>query len=203
MRHERRATGRLQIHEVREEPARSGSADLVREREGRAVARGPSGRCANCRMRCNRKNHVVRAVRRVAPAASRAGARCRNRDWRRLRTRRCRETTCDGQSRHSHRGRCRTSWRVWCSPSSCIAPGRSGAASRITSNECSSAVRLGRIRWTVTARDGARVTDTIVVTESLGGSPLSRAGRAGELPQWFVPRPTTPAEWKRHARTRH
>ena len=48
-------------------------------------------------------------------------------------------------------------------------------------------------------RDGARVTETIVITESLGGSPLSRAGRAGELPQWFVPRPTTPAEWKRHA----
>src|SRR6059058_5455807 len=34
----------LQIHEVREEPARSGSADLVREREGeRILASVPSG----------------------------------------------------------------------------------------------------------------------------------------------------------------
>src|SRR3954471_22201243 len=49
------------------------------------------------------------------------------------------------------------------------------------------------------ARDGGSVAETIVVTESLGGSPLSRAGRAGELPQWFVPRPTTPADWQRHA----
>jgi bacillithiol biosynthesis cysteine-adding enzyme BshC len=44
------------------------------------------------------------------------------------------------------------------------------------------------------------VSETIVVTESLGGSPLSRAGRAGELPDWFVPRPGTPADWKAHAR---
>jgi len=43
------------------------------------------------------------------------------------------------------------------------------------------------------------VSETIVITESLGGSALSRAGRAGELPQWFVPRPATPAEWKQHA----
>ena len=34
----------LEIHEVREEPARSGSADLVREREGeRLLAALPSG----------------------------------------------------------------------------------------------------------------------------------------------------------------
>ena len=43
------------------------------------------------------------------------------------------------------------------------------------------------------------MSDTIVISESLGGSPLSRAGRAGELPQWFVPRPTTPTEWTQHA----
>lgn len=40
---------------------------------------------------------------------------------------------------------------------------------------------------------------TIVLTEPLGGSALSRAAGAGELPQWFVPRPTTPDAWKRHA----
>jgi bacillithiol biosynthesis cysteine-adding enzyme BshC len=43
------------------------------------------------------------------------------------------------------------------------------------------------------------VSDTIIVTESLGGSALSRAARAGELPQWFVPRPSTPDAWKRYA----
>ncbi|HEY4305926.1 MAG TPA: bacillithiol biosynthesis BshC [Gemmatimonadaceae bacterium] len=42
------------------------------------------------------------------------------------------------------------------------------------------------------------MSETIVITESLGGSPLSQAGRAGKLPQWFVPRPTTTAEWKEH-----
>lgn len=45
------------------------------------------------------------------------------------------------------------------------------------------------------------MTDTVVLTESLGGSPLSRAGRAGELPQWFVARPQTPDAWKTHARS--
>jgi bacillithiol biosynthesis cysteine-adding enzyme BshC len=43
------------------------------------------------------------------------------------------------------------------------------------------------------------VSETLVITESLGGSALSQAGRAGKLPQWFVPRPTTAVEWKRHA----
>lgn len=45
------------------------------------------------------------------------------------------------------------------------------------------------------------MSDTVVLTESLGGSPLSRAGRAGELPEWFVPRPQTPDAWKAHARS--
>src|SRR6478609_4626983 len=45
------------------------------------------------------------------------------------------------------------------------------------------------------------MSDTVVLTESLGGSRLSRAGRAGELPQWFVPRPQTPDAWKAHARS--
>jgi bacillithiol biosynthesis cysteine-adding enzyme BshC len=43
------------------------------------------------------------------------------------------------------------------------------------------------------------VSETIILTESLGGSALSRAGRAGELPQWFVPRPSTPDAWKSYA----
>lgn len=43
------------------------------------------------------------------------------------------------------------------------------------------------------------MSDTIVLTEPLGGSALSRAGRAGELPQWFVPRPANAAEWRAHA----
>lgn len=43
------------------------------------------------------------------------------------------------------------------------------------------------------------MSDTIVLTEPLGGSALSRAARAGELPEWFVPRPASAAEWTAHA----
>ena len=41
-------------------------------------------------------------------------------------------------------------------------------------------------------------TEPVVVTESLGGSALSVAARAGQLPQWF-PRPPRGAEWIDHA----
>jgi bacillithiol biosynthesis cysteine-adding enzyme BshC len=44
------------------------------------------------------------------------------------------------------------------------------------------------------------MTDARIVTESLGGSPLSRRGRAGELPQWFVTPPSTAAGWQSYAR---
>ena len=44
------------------------------------------------------------------------------------------------------------------------------------------------------------MTEPIVVTESLGGSKLSKAARAGELPQWFVPVPATRDGWQSHAR---
>src|SRR5580765_313940 len=40
-------------------------------------------------------------------------------------------------------------------------------------------------------------TDPIVVTESLGGSPLSRAARAGQLGQWY-PRAPRGAEWSEY-----
>src|SRR5687767_12871111 len=40
------------------------------------------------------------------------------------------------------------------------------------------------------------MTDLIVRTESLGGSPLARAAIAGSLPQWYERRPPTPAAWK-------
>ncbi|HXD49366.1 MAG TPA: bacillithiol biosynthesis BshC [Gemmatimonadaceae bacterium] len=39
-----------------------------------------------------------------------------------------------------------------------------------------------------------------VVTQPLGGSPLSRAARAGQLPEWYRPAPRTPAEWTAYAR---
>jgi bacillithiol biosynthesis cysteine-adding enzyme BshC len=41
--------------------------------------------------------------------------------------------------------------------------------------------------------------DVKVLTDALGGSVLSKAARAGELPQWFVPVPRSADEWKRHA----
>ncbi|HEY4131280.1 MAG TPA: bacillithiol biosynthesis BshC, partial [Gemmatimonadaceae bacterium] len=44
------------------------------------------------------------------------------------------------------------------------------------------------------------MSDPIVFAESLGGSALSRAARAGELPQWFVPIPKSVDDWRRHAR---
>lgn len=45
------------------------------------------------------------------------------------------------------------------------------------------------------------MSEPLVRTESLGGSPLSRAGRAGELPEWFVPVPRSADAWKAHAKT--
>jgi bacillithiol biosynthesis cysteine-adding enzyme BshC len=39
-----------------------------------------------------------------------------------------------------------------------------------------------------------------VITQSLGGSPLSRAARAGQLPQWYRSVPRTVAEWSAYAR---
>src|SRR6478736_598494 len=42
-------------------------------------------------------------------------------------------------------------------------------------------------------------TDPVVITESLGGSPLSRAARAGQLGQWY-PRPPRGAEWTSYLR---
>jgi bacillithiol biosynthesis cysteine-adding enzyme BshC len=45
------------------------------------------------------------------------------------------------------------------------------------------------------------MSDLAVVTEDLGGSPLSRALRAGTLPAWAVQTPRTPAEWRDRATT--
>src|ERR1041385_575547 len=77
------------------------------------------------------------------------------------------------------RGRCPTSSRGWCSPSSCIVPGPSCAASRTTS-DCH---RIGTM------------SDAIVRTEPLGGSALSQAARTGQLPQWYRPIPREAEEW--------
>lgn len=43
------------------------------------------------------------------------------------------------------------------------------------------------------------MTEPIVRTDALGGSPLSRAARAGELPQWFPPVPAGQQGWRAHA----
>ena len=64
--------------------------------------------------------------------AARARARCRDRHRRRVRTWRRRQAARVDAASRSRRGRCRTSSRGWCSPSSCIAPGRSCAGSRTT-----------------------------------------------------------------------
>lgn len=44
------------------------------------------------------------------------------------------------------------------------------------------------------------MTGPVIRTESLGGSALSRAARAGELPQWYPPVPRDAQAWERHAR---
>ncbi|HVX38981.1 MAG TPA: bacillithiol biosynthesis BshC [Gemmatimonadaceae bacterium] len=44
------------------------------------------------------------------------------------------------------------------------------------------------------------MTAPVILTESLGGSALSRAARAGELPQWYPPVPRDAAAWARHAK---
>lgn len=43
------------------------------------------------------------------------------------------------------------------------------------------------------------MTELVVRTESLGGSPLARAAIDGRLPEWYVARPRTPAEWQQRA----
>ncbi len=40
---------------------------------------------------------------------------------------------------------------------------------------------------------------TTIYTESLGGSPLSRAAREGQLPQWYRPAPRDASEWRAYA----
>jgi len=48
--------------------------------------------------------------------------------------------------------------------------------------------------------NSSRMTDSIeVITESLGGSPLSVAARSGELADWYPSLPGSASEWKRHA----
>src|SRR6478672_5271334 len=72
----------------------------------------------------------------------------------------------------------RTSSRDWCWPSSCIARGRSCAASRITSE-----------RRDLPERVEGSVSEPRVVTLPFGGSALTRAALAGSMP----------AEWSEHA----
>ncbi|MDF2773748.1 MAG: hypothetical protein K0S86_3245 [Geminicoccaceae bacterium] len=43
------------------------------------------------------------------------------------------------------------------------------------------------------------MTDLIIRTEPLGGSPLARAAIAGQLGEWYEPRPGTPDEWRARA----
>jgi uncharacterized protein YllA (UPF0747 family) len=43
------------------------------------------------------------------------------------------------------------------------------------------------------------MTQPIVRTELLGGSPLSQAGRAGRLPEWYSSVPRAADEWRAHA----
>ena len=43
------------------------------------------------------------------------------------------------------------------------------------------------------------MAEPIVLTEELGGSPLSRAARAGELAQWYQPLPQDRDAWSHHA----
>jgi len=48
---------------------------------------------------------------------------------------------------------------------------------------------------------GVRVVSNVrIVPEELGGSPLSRLAQSGRAPrEWYVPRPTTPGEWRARA----
>ena len=43
------------------------------------------------------------------------------------------------------------------------------------------------------------MTDLVVRTEPLGGSPLARAAIAGELSNWYAATPRTPSEWRARA----
>lgn len=42
------------------------------------------------------------------------------------------------------------------------------------------------------------MSESIILTEPLGGSALSRAARAGQLPQWYPPLPRDEQSWSRH-----
>jgi len=44
------------------------------------------------------------------------------------------------------------------------------------------------------------IDEPLIRTESLGGSALSRAARAGELDAWYRAVPSTPDAWRSYAR---
>src|SRR6185369_15866538 len=84
---------------------------------------------------------------------------------------------CHSPSRH---GRCLTSWHGWFSPNSSTAPAPSCGESPITND--------------------AQVSGPIVVTETLGGSSLSRAARRGETPSWYRGVPVGREAWRAYTR---
>src|SRR5690348_12632805 len=96
-------------------------------------------------------------------------------------------------------GRCRTSSHAWCLPSSSIAPAPSRGVNRTTSDRASLSTDLpaGRIRR------APAMTDVRIVTEALGGSPLSRALQQRRAPaEWTVEAPSSPAAWRARAAAR-
>ena len=45
------------------------------------------------------------------------------------------------------------------------------------------------------------IDEPVIRTEALGGTALSRAARAGSLPQWYRPAPTNTDDWRTYARS--
>ena len=124
----------LDVREVREESAvrLRGAARASAEGERLLAAIPPAAQVVACDVSGRSfTSEQLRAsgCKRPRERAARRGLR----DRRRVRARRRRSRAGRRRRSRSRRGRCRTSWRASCSPSSCTAPGRSSAASRITS----------------------------------------------------------------------
>ena len=187
MRHARRATGRSTVHEVREEPARSGSADLVREREGeRLLAAVPPGaQVVACEL-TGRSLTSEQFARMAAASCASGRATSRFVIGGAFGLGRCREAARDDVARAR---------AVDAAARARATRARRAAVSRRHDRARRAVPQVTRVDARAIECD--RMTEPIVITESLGGSPLSRAARAGALPQWYRAAPRDADEWQR------
>ena len=190
MRRARAATGRSTVHEVREEPARSGSADLVREREGErlldAVPAGAHGR----RMRADGTRDDVGAVR----------------AWLQELRERARDVAIVIGGAFGLGAVVRAASVALARARAVDAAARARAAgarrAAVSRRHDRSRRAVPQMMATRDARDGGCVSDEPSFAPSRSADRRCRARRApAQLPQWYRPRRATPTQWRAYARS--